>query len=83
MVDNCSSYLQSYDEYPMMMVRVITRRFIARLTPNYVMFLELNKHNIKTWEKYHDTLGSLSIYQNAPRSSKFTKLPLSPKKYTL
>ena len=34
-------------------------------------------------EKYQDTPGSSLIYQNAPRSSKITKLPLCPKKYTL
>ena len=34
-------------------------------------------------EKYQDTHGSLPIYQNAPLSSKFVKLPLCPKKYTL
>ena len=38
---------------------------------------------INNREKYEDTPGSLSIYQNAPINSKFTKLPLSPKKYTL
>ena len=38
---------------------------------------------IKTREKYQDTPESSSIYQNAPGSSKFTKLPLYQKKYAL
>ena len=46
--------------------------------------LNTRKHeHKKKRQNYQDTPGSLSIYQNAPGSSKFTKLPLSPKKYTL
>ena len=40
-------------------------------------------HEVISREKYQDTPRTLSIYQNAPRSFKFTKLPLCPKKYTL
>ena len=55
--------------------------------PGYIFCLighiDFPKAIIKSREKYQDTPGSSSIYQNALGSSKFTKLPLCPKKYTL
>ena len=50
---------------------------------DYINFTNKPQHIIKYREKYQDTPGCLSIYQNAPESSKFTNLPLCPKKCTL
>ena len=44
-----------------------------------LMGFTYNLGGIKNREKYQDTPGSSSIYQKAPESSKFTKLPLYKK----
>ena len=46
-------------------------------------FYEELKPCIFCREKNQNTPDSSPIYQNAPRKSKITKLPLRPKKYTL
>ena len=61
-------------------------KFVNNLKMNFLgLFLEAKKKIIGVFvrEKYQDTPGSSSIYQNAPKSSKITKLPLCPRKYTL
>ena len=59
------------------------RAFFFALFGNMGSLLHSIIYNFINREKYQDTPGSSSIYQNAPGSSKFTKLPLCPKKYTL
>ena len=64
-------------------VVIRSREFMVIGVHGYVMDVWVVARVNKKREKYQDTLGSSSIYQNAPGSSKYTKLPLCQKKYTL
>ena len=63
-------------------IKILEFKYLAFMALHQVPFVDFH-FQVNKREKYQDTPGCLPIYQNAPVSSKFTKLPLCPKKYTL